>query len=168
MLTFEIWVDARERPRKCTVAPLAVRPDVRLRRYHPDDPILVQAGHLLHPLGAPLDEFAATPAGRTLTTLALLDTTWRRVPGVLTRLRVATPPLLLSIPKGFVSVYPRRNPDGLDPEDGLASVEAIFVAAACLGVDDETWLDRYHWKEEFLRTNRERLAALRASVSARG
>ena len=37
-----------------------------------------------------------------------------------------------------------------DPVEGLASVEALYVAKRLLGDDDPSLLDGYHWKDEFL------------------
>ena len=37
-----------------------------------------------------------------------------------------------------------------DPEGGLASVEAIYLAQRILGEDDLSILDGYRWRDEFL------------------
>ena len=37
-----------------------------------------------------------------------------------------------------------------DPPQGLASIEALYVAMKVLGFDDPSLLDGYHWKDEFL------------------
>ena len=42
---------------------------------------------------------------------------------------------------------------GTDPENGLASVEALFLAYQMLGRPTEGLLDHYRWAEEFLRLN---------------
>ncbi|MBI5365733.1 MAG: hypothetical protein HZA54_01745 [Planctomycetes bacterium] len=159
-LCFEIWVDAREQPQKCTVAPLRGRPDVILHRYHVEEPIRLEARWLLHPDGVPLDRFARSAEAVACTRLGVIDTTWRRVEGVLRRIVAPAPPARLAIPPGFVTAYPRRSKIVEDPEAGLASVEAIFLAAALLGHYDETLLEHYHWRAEFLARNRERLAAI--------
>lgn len=167
-VAFEIWVDARERPRKCTVTPLAGRADVSIARFEPGQAIPVASAWLLHPDGEPLDRFARGPEGRACTRLAVLDTTWKRVPDLVARIAAPVPPRRLAIPAGFVTVYPRRNQKGLDPAAGLASVEAIFLAAAFLGNYDESFLAHYHWRAEFLALNAARLEPLRspAAVSA--
>ena len=42
---------------------------------------------------------------------------------------------------------------GTDPDNGLASVEALFVAYHLLGRATDGLLDHYRWAEEFLRIN---------------
>ena len=39
-----------------------------------------------------------------------------------------------------------------DPDRGLASIEALYVARRLLGDDDRDLLHGYHWKDEFLAT----------------
>jgi pre-rRNA-processing protein TSR3 len=68
--------------------------------------------------------------------------------------RVAKPlPKLVRIPDGFVTAYPRRNKEGNDPGEGLATIEALFIAAAFLGFWDETLLEKYYFKDAFLKEN---------------
>jgi ribosome biogenesis protein Tsr3 len=40
-----------------------------------------------------------------------------------------------------------------DPDNGLASVEALYLAYHILGRPTDGLLDQYHWGEEFLRLN---------------
>ena len=47
-------------------------------------------------------------------------------------------------------LYPRACRVFGDPEGGLASVEAVYVALRILGDDDPSVLDGYHWKDKFL------------------
>jgi pre-rRNA-processing protein TSR3 len=54
---------------------------------------------------------------------------------------------------GYRTAYPRISKLGTDPENGLASVEALVVAYHILGRPTEGLLDHYHWAEEFLRLN---------------
>ncbi len=80
--------------------------------------------------------------------LLLLDSTWR----LLAELRqcVTGKTLRRSIPAGVQTAYPRTSRNYEDPVGGLASVEALFVALELLGQRDESLLDAYHWKREFL------------------
>lgn len=84
-------------------------------------------------------------AGRPL---LLLDSTWRYLPQVAACLRGE--PLRRSIPAGIVTAYPRKSRVFDDPEAGLASLEALYVALRLLGERDDTLLDGYHWREQFL------------------
>ena len=58
-----------------------------------------------------------------------------------------------SLPGHFVTAYPRKQEDCPDPERGLASVEALYIAHQILGHDTEGLLEHYHWKEKFLEKN---------------
>jgi pre-rRNA-processing protein TSR3 len=80
--------------------------------------------------------------------LLLLDSTWRYLPQVAASVRGE--PIRRSIPRGVVTAYPRKSRVFDDPEAGLASVEALYVALRLLGVRDDTLLDGYHWRTEFL------------------
>ena len=60
------------------------------------------------------------------------------------------PPIRRSIPGGVKTAYPRVSRVFDDPEQGLASVEALYLALREMGHDDPTILDGYHWKDGFL------------------
>lgn len=60
-----------------------------------------------------------------------------------------------SIPSGFQTAYPRCQNDCPDPSQGLASIEALYVAFYILGWPLDGILDGYHWKEHFLEKNKE-------------
>ena len=49
------------------------------------------------------------------------------------------------------TAYPRVSKVFDDPQQGLASIEALYLAKRLLGDDDASLLDGYHWREEFLR-----------------
>jgi pre-rRNA-processing protein TSR3 len=54
---------------------------------------------------------------------------------------------------GYRTAYPRISKRGTDPDNGLASVEALFLAYHILGRPTTGLLDHYHWAGEFLRLN---------------
>jgi pre-rRNA-processing protein TSR3 len=88
--------------------------------------------------------------------LILVDATWRWAERVVRRLvcsRRRLPP--------FETAYPRTSKLFRDPPGGLASAEALFVAALVLGRYDESLLDGYRWRDEFLALNREAISGLR-------
>src|SRR5262245_37678451 len=133
----------KENPKKCSVLPLRERPDVVLLR---------------HPVAdrPPLDGYVRlAAAGPGLTAadagcgLLLLDGSWRWA-GAMTRDFEDVPPRSL---RGWRTAYPRVSKLGTDPDNGLASVEALFVAYHLLGRPTDGLLDHYRWAEEFLRAN---------------
>ena len=53
----------------------------------------------------------------------------------------------------YRSAYPRISKLGTDPDNGLATVEALFLAYHILGRATAGLLGHYHWADEFLRLN---------------
>ena len=50
---------------------------------------------------------------------------------------------------GYRTAYPRVSKQGTDPDNGLASVEALYLAHHILGRPLEGLLDHYRWATEF-------------------
>ena len=86
----------------------------------------------------------------------LIDGTWRYAE--LMQRQLPHPHLFQrrSLPPGFCTAYPRRQEDCPEPSNGLASVEALFLAYSLLGRSTDGILDHFYWKEKFL-SNLERL-----------
>ncbi|MAD32892.1 MAG: hypothetical protein CMJ88_03955 [Planctomycetes bacterium] len=132
----------KERIRKCSLRFLHERPEMTFLRGKPG--LRFDAtGFLLLAVDAPPLSTADQGAP-----LLLLDSTWRR----LTQLEecVIGAPIRRSIPGGIRTAYPRVSKVFDDPADGLASVEALYVARKLLGDDDPELLAGYHWQQEFL------------------
>jgi pre-rRNA-processing protein TSR3 len=146
---YEVLMDKRENPRKCTIHPIKDRADFYVRYFSKNRPIAAfGADCLLHVDGEDLSEIDTSG----LKSLGLIDCTWKKVAP--TMQRVAQPlPKLVRIPEGFVTAYPRRNAEGKDPDEGLATIEALFIAAAFLGFWDETLLEKYYFGSEFIKIN---------------
>jgi pre-rRNA-processing protein TSR3 len=49
------------------------------------------------------------------------------------------------------TAYPRTSKCFDDPAQGLASIEALYLARALLGDKDPSLLDGYYWRDDFLR-----------------
>jgi len=133
----------RENPRKCSVLPLRDRPDVLLLEYpvrqRPD-----LEGYVRLAAEGPALTAADAECG-----ILLLDGSWRRA-GAMARAFADVPPRSL---RGYRTAYPRVSKLGTDPDNGLASAEALFLAYHLLGRPTAGLLDHYHWAEEFLRRN---------------
>jgi pre-rRNA-processing protein TSR3 len=134
---------AHENPRKCSVLPLRGRADVVFLNYpvrqRPDLGSYVRLAADGPPLSA-----EDTDKG-----LLLLDGSWRWA-AAMTRDFLDVPPRSLS---GWRTAYPRTSKLGTDPDNGLASVEALYVAYHILSRPTDGLLDHYHWAAEFLRKN---------------
>src|SRR5262245_39596040 len=132
-----------ENPRKCSVYPLRGRGDVVFLGYpvskRPDLSWYIR----LAAEGPPL---TASDADRGV---LLLDGSWRWA-GAMTRAFEDVPPRSLA---GWRTAYPRVSKLGTDPDNGLASIEALFVAYHLLGRPTVGLLDHYRWAVEFLTAN---------------
>jgi pre-rRNA-processing protein TSR3 len=133
----------KENPRKCSVLPLRGRPDVVFLEYPlKESPDL--GGYVRLAAEGPELSVADAASG-----ILLLDGSWRWA-GAMERAFADVPPRSL---RGYRTAYPRVSKLGTDPDNGLASVEALFLAYHLLGRPTEGLLDHYHWAEEFLRLN---------------
>lgn len=133
----------KENPRKCSVLPLRGRGDV-LFFSHPVRERPDLSGYVrLAAEGPPLTE-ADAGAG-----ILLLDGSWRRA-GSMERAFADVPPRSLA---GWKTAYPRVSKRGTDPDNGLASVEALYLAYHLLGRPTAGLLDHYRWAKEFLAAN---------------
>ncbi|MHC5063571.1 MAG: hypothetical protein ACYTG5_06320 [Planctomycetota bacterium] len=101
------------------------------------------SGFLLLDVAAP----ALSAADRGAPIL-LLDSTWRWLPQLQECLDGE--PIRRSIPGEVRTAYPRKSRLFDDPEQGLASIEALYLAKRILGEDDPSLLEGYHWKDDFL------------------
>jgi pre-rRNA-processing protein TSR3 len=135
--------DTHENPKKCSVLPLRGRADLVFCTWPAKE-------------RPPLDGYVRlAAAGPELTAadaasgLLLLDASWRWSDRM-TRDFLDVPPRSLH---GWRTAYPRISKLGTDPDNGLASVEALFVAYHLLGRPTEGLLDHYRWAREFLELN---------------
>ena len=154
-MRYELLVDRTESPNKCSILPLSYRSDFRIVRFDRRYPIAALTGRvLLHPEGEVLEapSAKATLAGDDAFVLSAIDCNWKRLGRILAKVAAPLPPLV-RIPDGFRTAYLRRNKRDEDPEQGLATIEAVFLAAAFLGNWDETLLKEYAVADEFLAAN---------------
>jgi pre-rRNA-processing protein TSR3 len=145
----------RENPRKCSVLPLRGRADILFLSYPVSERPTLEGYIRLAADGPPL---SAADAGAGV---LLLDGSWRWA-GAMERAFQDVPPRSLS---GWKTAYPRVSKLGTDPDNGLASIEALFLAYHLLGRPTEGLLDHYRWAVEFLAVNG--LAASPAGVDPR-
>lgn len=153
-MRYEVVLDEGETPNKCTIAPLAPRPDFRLIRVEGRKPLgALSSPILLHHEGECITRLRSEP--KQVSGIASVDCIWRRLDFLLARID-APLPRLVRIPDGFETAYPRRSENDTDPEGGLATIEAIFVASAFLGNWDPTLLSKYYFGRRFIEMNRVR------------
>jgi pre-rRNA-processing protein TSR3 len=132
----------KERRSKCSLTPLEGRADLVFHRARPGWEFQAE-GFTVLGLGAPL--LSEADAGRPF---LLLDSTWRLLPDLEGCLVGA--PVRRTLPE-VVTAYPRVSKLVADPLGGLASVEALYLARLLIGERDESLLDAYYWRDEFLK-----------------
>ena len=132
----------KERISKCSLRFLHDRPEMTFLRAKPGFRFDA-TGFLLLRVGAP--PLCPADAGAPL---LLLDSTWRWLPQL--EACITGTPILRAIPGDVVTAYPRSSKLFDDPVQGLASIEALYLARRILGDDDPTLLAGYHWKDQFL------------------
>ncbi len=144
-MTTVILRHRRENLKKCSLTGLERRSDLQFYTY-PIDPLPDCSSFLLLKVGAPPLTTADRDRG-----LFLIDGTWR-----LAQIMEQQLPWQLearSLPGNYKTAYPRRQTDCPDPASGLSSLEALYIAHYILGRSTENLLDRYYWRELFLRRN---------------
>lgn len=132
-----------ENPRKCSVMPLRHRDDV-LFLSHPVRRRPDLTGYVRLAADGPPLSAADQDAG-----ILLLDGSWRWA-AAMERDFIDVPPRSLS---GWKTAYPRVSKQGTDPDNGLASIEALYLAYHLLGRPTAGLLDHYRWAAEFLQAN---------------
>lgn len=140
----------RENLKKCSLRGLEKRPGFHFLTY-PTSPLPDISDFVLLSLdGEPLSIKDASYG------LFLLDATWRYAATMqaFVERNYKKPLKKRSIPAGFKTAYPRCQPDCPDPEAGLASIEALYIAYWVTGRDTTNLLDHYYWKDEFLAKNK--------------
>ncbi len=133
----------KENPKKCSVLPLKGRPDVRFLGY-PVARMPALDGYIRLAADGPPLSAADRDCG-----ILLLDGSWRWA-DAMTAAFAHVPPRSLS---GYRTAYPRVSKRGTDPDNGLASIEALFLAYHILGRPTDGLLDAYRWAREFLELN---------------
>jgi pre-rRNA-processing protein TSR3 len=140
----------RENLKKCSLRGLESRSDFRFYTYPTDLPTSLE-GYILLALDA--EPLTADDAGRGL---CLLDATWRyatKMGEVLKAKGLLEGVVYRKLPDFCRTAYPRRQTDCSDPERGLASAEALYLAYHILGRSTEGLLENYYWREEFFKRN---------------
>lgn len=134
----------KENPQKCSVLPLRGRDDLIFLSYPPTEMPVFEGYLRLAAEGPELSR--ADAAGGIL----LLDGSWNWA-RKMTPTFEHVPPRSLS---GYATAYPRVAKRGTDPSNGLATVEALYLAYHILGRPTTGLLDHYYWAAEFLKINK--------------
>ncbi len=147
-----IFRHRKENLKKCSLQPLIGRPDLRFIPYPLKAEIQIPPNTFLLSFDGP----PLTPEDNDAN-LILIDATWK----LAAHMEKGLAPLISHLPKRSLppsarTAYPRRQTDCADPERGLASIEALYLAYVALGRSTEGLLDHYYWKGQFLQAIEDR------------
>jgi pre-rRNA-processing protein TSR3 len=137
----------KENKKKCSLRGLENREDLLFKQYPIKEPLPLEGAFLLSFEGP-----ALSPEDQDHP-LVLLDGTWRYAEQMYRNIPELASLPKRSLPKKFVTAYPRKQDDCSDPQRGLASVEALAIANYLRGLPWLDLLDHYHWREQFLEKN---------------
>ncbi len=139
-----IYRHRKENLRKCTLSGLESREDMRFFSY-PEESLPEMDSYVLLKVGAKTLSEEDANSG-----IFLIDGTWKYAEAI----EKQSPKMIArSLPSGFKTAYPRKQTLCPEPEYGLASVEALYLAYLISGRETKGLLDCYYWKDEFLRIN---------------
>lgn len=141
-----IWRHRKENLKKCSLRGLESRKDFQFYSY-PNQALPNLSSYIMLSLDAPPLELNDGMYG-----LLILDATWRYAEDMAKRIE-PTQTIKRSIPSHYRTAYPRKQTECIDPERGLASIEAIYIAYHIFGRDTTGLLDNYYWKDAFLQLN---------------
>lgn len=165
-MLYEVIIDEGETPNKCTIAPLAYRSDFRLFHVKGNTQLgPLSAPLLLHPDGQCLTKLHSPQEDSLMKGIAAIDCVWRRLDLLLKRIQHPVP-TFARIPDGFETAYPRKSKKNTDPTQGLATIEAIFIASALLGKWDPTLFSEYYFGRKFVEINAQRFLELGISQAS--
>ncbi|MBS0634790.1 MAG: DTW domain-containing protein [Verrucomicrobia bacterium] len=142
----------RENKKKCSLTGLEGRLDFEFYSYPRCKLAKDLTGYVVLAVdGEPLSEKDAQ-AG-----IILIDGTWKLAEKMVANIPIIQGLPKRSIPKEFVTAYPRRQ----EVAAGLASIEAIYVAYLACKRPTDGLLDHYYWKEDFLLINQVSIQSLK-------
>jgi pre-rRNA-processing protein TSR3 len=137
----------KENLKKCSLSGLEKREDICFYTY-PKDKIDLPGKYILLKMGEkPLSEKDKDLG------LLIIDGTWKyakKMTDELPKYCDMTKIEYRSIPSTYTTAYPRKQTLCPDPEHGLASIEALYVAYLITKRPINGLLDNYYWKDKFL------------------
>lgn len=137
----------KENLKKCSLRGLESRPDFRFLTY-PCEHWPRLDGYCLLTINAP--PLSSKDRGLNF---FIIDGTWRYAAQMEESIPKEIPLLRRSLPEHFRTAYPRYQTGCLEPDRGLASIEALYIAFYIAKKDTKGLLDNYYWRDEFLRKN---------------
>jgi pre-rRNA-processing protein TSR3 len=135
----------KENLKKCSLRGLEKRKDIIFYTY-PKDSLPDMSNYVLLKMDAPELSEKDSEKG-----LFLIDSTWMYLSKILKI--VPNNMERRSLPKKFMTAYPRKQTGCPDPKYGLASIEALYLSLLTMNKDTSNLLDDYYFKDQFLKIN---------------
>lgn len=139
----------KENLKKCSLRGIEAREDCKFFTY-PNESLPNLSYYVLLKLDAPCLTIADASYG-----VFLIDASWRYSQTIFKNIQQPHRFISRSLPAHFQTAYPRKQEDCPDPQRGLASIEALFLAYHLLGRDTSGILDFYYWRNVFIKKNQE-------------
>ncbi|NGX62797.1 MAG: hypothetical protein KR126chlam6_00197 [Candidatus Anoxychlamydiales bacterium] len=137
----------KENLKKCSLRGLEKRENICFYSYPLKNELPDFSNYFLLEMNAP--ELKAQDQDKGI---LLIDSTWKYLAKILKILPENIEKR--SLPKNYISAYPRKQTMCTDPIRGLASIEALYLAYMLTKRDITGILDNYYWKEQFLSINK--------------
>lgn len=149
----------KENLKKCSLRGLEKRQDFVFFDY-PGEPLPPLQEYILLTIDAPPLQPHENGHG-----LLLLDGTWRYAAAMEKWVEQQELPLIhRSIPSECRTAYPRCQTSCAFPDQGLASIEALYIAYLILNRDVSELLDNYYWKADFLNRNQQIFDSIKNNI----
>ena len=147
----------KENLKKCSLRGLETHKDLKFYTYPQHMPENLTGYVMLHLGEQETIELSKADADKGL---FFLDSTWNYEKKMHDRLSIEHILFYRSLPSYFVTAYPRQQTGCQDPQRGLATVEALYIAYKILDLPTEGLLDHYHFAQVFLEKNKEAFARI--------
>lgn len=139
--------DYKENPKKCSILWLKGKKGFEFLDRRKVDEYDFSGMVLLHPEGEPVSKIKKNEK------ILLVDSNWRKARKMYNRLEQKFHLKKISI-VGFKSAYPWKKGR---PENGLCSIEVLWVLNLLAGQRDDKLFQNYRWKREFLEINKKEI-----------
>jgi len=151
----------KENLKKCSLSGFETDPRFHFYTYPTDIPSFLEnffEGIIL--LDIEGEELSSKDASLVEAPILIIDATWRYAETMLHTIPGLHKARRCRLPQEWVTAYPRKQTECPDPERGLASLEAMYIAALLLKKPIDGLLDNYYWKNLFLEKNKEQIEKL--------
>ena len=143
-----ILKDYKESEKKCSIIHLRGKKGFEFLDRRKFDDYDFSGFTLLHHDGKPVIKIKRNEK------ILLVDSNWRKAKKMYNRIQQKFNVKLVSV-QGFKSAYPWKAGR---PENGLCSIEVLWVLSLLAGQRDDSLFENYLWKKEFFEINKKEIS----------